>query len=113
MSRGALLRYRIMAYATGVLLVVLVGVAVPVKYLDALGRDPTLVEVIGPVHGWLYALYLLAAFVLARQARWSARFTAAVLLAGTIPFASFVAERAVVHRVRPVIEEQERSAALR
>jgi integral membrane protein len=107
-TRGALLRYRIMAYATGVLLVVLVFVAMPVKYVDALGGDPRLVEVIGPIHGWLYLLYLVTAFWLAVKAHWGLWFSVGVLLAGTIPFASFVAERKVVHRVRPVLEELER-----
>jgi integral membrane protein len=108
-TRGALLRYRVMAYATGVLLVALVLVAMPVKYVDALGGDPHLVEVIGPIHGWLYFVYLITAFWLAVKARWGLWFTVGVLLAGTIPFASFVAERAVVHRVEPVLDELDRA----
>lgn len=107
-TRGALLRYRVMAYATGVMLVVLVFVAMPVKYVEALGGDPGPVEVIGPVHGWLYLLYLVTALWLAVKARWGLWFSVGVLLAGTIPFASFVAERKVVHRVRPVLDELER-----
>lgn len=96
-----------MAYATGVLLVVLVLVAMPVKYVPALGQDPHLVEIIGPVHGWLYFFYLVTAFWLAVKARWSLGFTLGVLVAGTVPFASFVAERKVVHRVEPLLEEIE------
>jgi hypothetical protein len=34
------------------------------------------------------------------RARWSAKGTALVLLAGTVPFLSFVAERKVTHRMR-------------
>jgi integral membrane protein len=100
-----------MAYLTGVLLLVLVLVAMPMKYVAALGNDPTLVEVIGPVHGWLYLLYLIAAVLVATKARWRLGFTLLVLLAGTIPFASFVAERAVVARVRPLLEPRAESAA--
>ncbi len=93
---GALLRFRVMAYVTGVLLVVLVFVAMPLKYI---GNDDRLVAVVGVAHGWLYMLYLIAAFMLAFQLRWSLGRTLLLLLAGTIPFASFVAERKVTHLV--------------
>lgn len=96
-SHGALLRYRVMAYATGVLLLVLVFVAVPVKYA---GDDDTLVAVVGPIHGWLYLLYVVTALTLAYQRRWGIGRSALVVLAGTVPFASFVAERAVMAEVR-------------
>ncbi|MCU0264786.1 MAG: DUF3817 domain-containing protein [Actinomycetia bacterium] len=85
-----------MAYIVGVLLLVLVFVAMPLKYL---GDDPTLVETIGPVHGFLYAVYLLVTLDLALRAKWRWGFTLLVMLAGTIPFLSFVAERRVAHRV--------------
>ena len=110
MTRGALIRYRVMAWATGVLLVVLTLVAMPVKYVEALGGDPHLVELIGPLHGWLYFLYLCAAFWLAYQARWSWPFTLGVLVAGTVPFMSFVAERKVVQRVEPLLDRRESAA---
>lgn len=94
--KGALLRYRVMAYVVGVMLLVLVFVAMPLKYL---GDDPTLVETVGPVHGFLYAVYLLTVLDLALRTKWRWGFTLLVMLAGTIPFLSFVAERRVVHRV--------------
>jgi integral membrane protein len=94
---GALIRFRIIAYVVGVVLLLLVGVAMPVKYI---GGDPSLVETIGPIHGFLYIVYLVLAFDLARRARWSLRRTVLVLLAGTVPFLSFVAERKATSWVR-------------
>jgi integral membrane protein len=82
-----------MAYVTGVLLLVLVFVAVPMKYLAG---DDKVVSVVGTLHGWLYFIYVLVAFHLSHVARWRAPKTILVLLAGTIPFASFVAERRVM-----------------
>ena len=82
-----------MAWVTGVMLLVLVFVAMPLKYL---GDDERLVHVVGVAHGWLYLVYLLAALTLAYQGRWKPLRTILVLLAGTVPFASFVAERRVV-----------------
>jgi integral membrane protein len=99
-SRGipaALTRYRALAYTVGVLLLVLVLVAMPLKYFAAM---PGPVAVIGTAHGFLYAVYLLTAFDLAVRARWTAKGTVLVLLAGTVPFLSFVAERIVTRATR-------------
>ena len=93
----ALLRYRVMAYVVGVMLLVLVLVAMPLKYF---ADTPGPVAVVGPAHGFLYVIYLLAAFDLALRARWTAKGTVFVLLAGTIPFLSFVAERTVSRKTR-------------
>jgi integral membrane protein len=95
--RGALTRYRVMAYVVGVMLVLLVAVAMPLKYLAG---NPGPVAVIGTAHGFLYAVYLLAAFDLALRARWTAKGTVLVLLAGTVPLLSFVAERIVTRKTR-------------
>jgi hypothetical protein len=75
---AALTRYRIMAYVVGVLLLLLIGTG----------------------HGFLYCVYLLAAFDLALRARWTAKGTVLVLLAGTIPFLTFVAEHIVTRKTR-------------
>ena len=62
----------------------------PLKYL---ADSPDVVAVVGPMHGFLYMVYLVAAVNLAFRARWSPVKTVLVMLAGTIPFLSFVAER--------------------
>ncbi|WP_020575849.1 DUF3817 domain-containing protein [Actinopolymorpha alba] len=95
--RGRLTRYRVIAYVVGVFLLVLVLVAMPLKYA---AQNAGLVAVVGPLHGFLYMLYLVLAADLALRARWSLRGTLLVLVAGTVPFLSFVAERVVVGRVR-------------
>lgn len=102
MTRGALTRYRVMAYVTGVLLIVLVFVAMPMKYV---GDDESLISVVGVLHGWLYLLYLIATLQLALQARWGLGRALLIALAGTVPFASFVAERRVVRDARGVMNE--------
>ena len=97
--RGALLRYRVIAYVVGVVLLVLVLVAMPLKYL---ADEPRLVEIIGPIHGFLYMGYLALAALLCFKMRWPLGRTALVLLAGTVPFLSFVVER----RVTRLVHEQ-------
>jgi integral membrane protein len=95
--RTALLRYRIMAYVVGVLLVVLVCVGLPMKYL---AYDDTVVTWTAVPHGWLYMILLLTAYDLGRRARWNWRRLLLIALAGTVPFLSFVAERAATKDVR-------------
>jgi len=90
--RASLLFYRVLAYVVGVGLIILVLVGVPLKYL---ADWPGVVAVVGPMHGFLYMVYLVAADNLAFRARWSPVKTVLVMLAGTIPFLSFVAERKV------------------
>ncbi|WP_433619484.1 DUF3817 domain-containing protein [Dactylosporangium sp. CA-139114] len=92
----ALARYRVVAWIVGVLLIVLTAGTV-LKY--AAGNE-TIVAVVGPAHGFLYMVYLVLAADLARRARWKVGFTVLVLLAGTVPLLSFVAERVVTRRVR-------------
>ena len=91
---AALTRFRAMAYVVGVLLLILVFVAVPLRYL---ADQPLLVSIVGPIHGFLYMVYLVTAFDLAVRARWPFVRTVLVLLAGTVPVMSFVAERKATH----------------
>jgi integral membrane protein len=98
---AALLRFRVIAYIVGVFLLVLVFVAMPLKYF---ADQSTLVAIIGPVHGFLYMVYLVVGFDLAVRAKWSFRRTILVLLAGTIPVMSFVAERKVTSWTRQPAE---------
>jgi integral membrane protein len=93
----ALQRYRVMANVVGVLLIALIVVAVPLKYLADI---PGPVTVLGTAHGWLYALFFLAAIDLALRAKWSIKGTVLTVLAGTVPFLSFFAERNVTRTMR-------------
>lgn len=92
--QGALIRYRIIAWIVGVVLLVLVLVGMPLKYL---GGNATGVAVVGPIHGFLFMVYVVLAFDLARRAKWTFGRMVLVMLAGTIPFFSFWAERKVSH----------------
>jgi integral membrane protein len=94
---AALQRYRVMANVVGVLLILLIVIAVPLKYLAGM---PTPVTILGTAHGWLYALFFLSAVDLALRAKWSLKGSIVTLIAGTIPFLSFVAERTVTRKMR-------------
>ena len=95
MRRGVLVRYRVMAFTTAVLLIVLVFVGIPLQAAE--GR-PQVVNVVGTLHGFLYILYLVTAFQLTRRLRVPKWQMLLVLLAGTVPFCAFVAERKMTRR---------------
>ena len=103
---AVLLRYRVMAYVVGVLLIVLVLVGVPLKYLASDGSSlqetgEWITEYLGVLHGWLYMIFLVAAAMLARRARFPLGFTALVLILGTVPILSFAGERMATRRTEP------------
>lgn len=95
--RNSLLFYRIMAWVTGVLLVVLVLVAMPLKYIWG---NPTLVMLTGIPHGWLYMVLLIAAYNIGRRVGWSLKWLLFIMVSGTVPFLSFVAEYRATKDVR-------------
>ncbi|MGD9530164.1 DUF3817 domain-containing protein [Pseudonocardia sp.] len=95
-TRGRLLAFRILAWVTGVVLLGLTAGMV-LKYVFG---DPSLVAAIGPAHGFLYMGYIVAVLLLAERMRWKPAKAVLVLLAGTVPAASFVAERKVTREVQ-------------
>jgi integral membrane protein len=88
--QSALLRYRVIAYVVGVGLIILIFVGVP---LQVWGDSEAIVKIVGPLHGALYVIYVLLTLDLARRIRMNVVTMLIVMLAGTIPFLSFVAER--------------------
>ena len=91
-----------MAYVTGVVLAFMTVVGLPFKYL--MGQSATWYSVGWVGHGWLYVLYVLAAIDLATRCRWGFVRSVLVLLAGTVPFMSFVAEHYVTKDVKARLE---------
>ena len=94
--RSALLRYRVLAYATGIWLLILTGEMVA-KYIIGIENVPAWIAI---VHGWVYAIYLVLTFDLSIKVRWPITRTVWTLLAGTIPFLSFFVEHKRTQQVK-------------
>jgi integral membrane protein len=94
-KRSLLLQYRVLAFTTAILLIVLVFVGIPLQV--AAGR-PGVVNVVGTMHGILYLVYLVVAFRLTWALKIPIWQMLLVLLAGTVPFCAFVAERKMTRR---------------
>ena len=96
--------YRVLAFVVGVLLAVCALVALPLKYLGTDGTDLQRfgadLSILWLVHGWIFMVYVVVAFLLARRAGWTPQFTVLMLVAGLVPLLIFWVERQVVERVR-------------
>lgn len=95
---GALLRYRVVAIIVSVLLVLLFGVGLPLQLAAHHGGVDA---VVGTVHGvFFYPLYILLTLDLTRRVRMTPIQLVLTVAAGTIPLASFYAERRTTAYVR-------------
>lgn len=92
---GALLRYRVMAFTTGTVLVFNCLVSVPLQ----IAGHPAMGHVGWTIHGALFIIYCLTVLDLAIRAAWSLPRIVLVGLAGTIPVVTFVAEHNVRQRM--------------
>ncbi|MDO9458231.1 DUF3817 domain-containing protein [Nocardioides sp.] len=96
--------YRVLALVVGVLLAFCSFVAAPLKYLvtdgtslQRLGED---LSILWSVHGFVFIVYVVVAFLLSRRASWTLQFTILALVAGLVPLLIFYVERVVAARVR-------------
>lgn len=91
----ALGRYRVMAWITGVMLLILV-VELILKYVVK-APDAVMVWIawVPFAHGWIYVVYLVTVFLLWSTMRWGLGRLAAMVLAGVVPAMSFLVEARV------------------
>jgi integral membrane protein len=119
--KAALTRYRVLAYATGVFLLLLTlhvvlqavqrGPGEPLFDQEGIGAVlPGGGAWVPVVHGWLYLLYVVVSVDLWFRTRLDPVRMVGVVLAGTIPFMSFVAERWVRGQIQPILD---RAASVR
>ena len=71
----------------------LLGIAMPFKYLMDI---PQAVSIVGMIHGILFVIYVLGAFLMKSKLNWNYSILAVVLLCSVIPFGPFYAERKYV-----------------
>lgn len=116
--KSALTRYRVLAYATGVFLLLLTlhvivqyaqSSSQGIPFSDAKGLGEFLPggeHWIPMVHGYLYLIYVIVTADLWFRTRLNVPRTVLVVLAGTVPFMSFVAERWVRGQVEPLLARE-------
>ena len=97
-STAVLTRFRLMAIVCGVNLLLLVFVYMPAKHIfDVVDTNKWMVFI--PIaHGYLYIVYILTALQIGVQKKMSLLTILVLIAAGTLPFASFIAERKIVKK---------------
>lgn len=85
--------YSVAAVVTGIWLLILV-VEMIVKYL-ILGSEnaPEWFSYIGPAHGLVFMVYVISCLDLGTKARWEPSKWVTTMLAGVVPFLSFIVEK--------------------
>ncbi|UFU05666.1 DUF3817 domain-containing protein [Ruania halotolerans] len=114
-DRGAFTRYRIMAFVTGAMLLLLC-VEMVLKYIvevngvDANGDSrPVIGSWIAFVHGWIYVVYAVTVFDLWSRMRWGFGRIALLIAGGVIPVLSFVMEQKAHGWVEETLATRQRS----
>ena len=83
-------RFRIISITEGISMLVLVFIAMPLKWIFEL---PTMVNYVGWIHGFLFILYILVMFPTSRKLRWSFQNALFGLIASVLPFGPFLFDR--------------------
>ncbi|MFO7825065.1 MAG: DUF3817 domain-containing protein [Cyclobacterium sp.] len=83
-------RFRIISITEGISMLVLVFIAMPLKWIFEL---PDMVTYVGWIHGILFILYILVLFPTSRKLRWSFQNALFALIASVLPFGPFLFDR--------------------
>ena len=82
--------FRIVAFLEGLSYILLLFIATPIKYMTG---NPEYVKLLGMPHGLLFIAYLVLAFLIKKDMKWTNITFLFVLLASIIPFGTFYVER--------------------
>ena len=82
--------FRMTALAEGCSFLILLCVAMPMKYFMGM---PEVVRVVGSIHGGLFLLYVGLLAVLHVRQRWSVMFSLYAFVASIIPFGTFILDK--------------------
>jgi integral membrane protein len=94
---GALVRYRVMAFVVGTMLLLLFAIVI----FQAAGFGLKIEEkIVAPLHGYLYLAYLVTAADLARRTGWRLGRVVLVVLAGFVPTMAFFVEHYIYRRIQ-------------
>ena len=91
-------RFRFMAIICGVNLLLLIFGYMPAKHIWNLVDTYKWLVFIPVAHGYFYIVYILTALQIGVQKKMNLLTILLLVAAGTIPFASFVAERKIVKK---------------
>jgi len=83
-------KFRLVALLEGISFIVLLFIAMPIKYM--LG-EPLVVKFVGMTHGGLFLLFLYLLFVTAKEYKWKLSFISMAFIASLLPFGTFYLDK--------------------
>ena len=78
--------FKIISLLEGVSYILLLFIAVPIKYLQG---NPEYVKLLGMPHGLLFVLYIVLAIMLKQELKWTTKIFGMVCLLSILPFGTF------------------------
>ncbi|MFI5204045.1 MAG: DUF3817 domain-containing protein [Flavobacteriales bacterium] len=90
-------RFRLISILEGISFLVLLGIAMPAKYVY---DNPVLIKPVGMTHGVLFLLYLAVALFFAVKQKWNFKTTSIVLVASVLPFGTFFVDRIILRKIK-------------
>ncbi len=88
-------RLRVASWVEGTTLILLVGIAVPLKHLAGY---PVATAIMGPVHGLAFLFYLWTVMTVVSGGGWRGAEIARLVLAALIPFGALAVQRLLRRR---------------
>ncbi|GER59588.1 DUF3817 domain-containing protein [Patiriisocius marinus] len=82
--------FRIISTLEAISFLVLLGIAMPLKYIWDM---PQMVKTVGSLHGLLFVLYVLGAVYMWKKLEWSFKTLVIVVLCSVLPFGPFYVEK--------------------
>ena len=82
--------FRIISVLEAIAFLVLLGIAMPLKYIWDM---PEMVQTVGMAHGVLFVLYVLGAIYMFKKLNWTVLELFIVIMCSVLPFGPFYAER--------------------
>ena len=89
MIKTSIGRLRLLGYLEGLSFLGLLGIAVPLKYLNDM---PEATKIIGMIHGVLFIFYVIFLLEVRSDHKWDFRTTILSFIAAFLPFGTFVAD---------------------
>lgn len=85
-------RFRVMGFIEGASLLILLFIAMPLKYAAGI---PEAVRIVGSLHGFFFILYMLMIVYVTFKIRWSFIWVGSALAVAFIPFGNIMLDRFV------------------
>ena len=87
-------RFRVIAFIEGVSYLVLLLIAMPIKYVPAFGENPAPTKIIGAIHGGLFVLYGVAGVLAMVARKWPMKEAVRGFVVSIVPGGTFLYDAA-------------------